>query len=70
MSPRLIRQQRLGVVLRSFTEIAQGIAPMLDPEQLAEFRSRAVALNNQAVFEIPAIVDELIGPRQRKRRKE
>ncbi len=57
----LIRQQRLGVVLSSFREIAHGIAPMLDPEQLAKFRSRTLALNNQAVFEIPAIVDELIG---------
>ncbi|HEV3114078.1 MAG TPA: hypothetical protein VGY99_26630 [Candidatus Binataceae bacterium] len=57
----LIRQQRLGMVLGSFKDIAQGIAPMLDPERLAGFRARVNALNNRAVFEIPAIVDELMG---------
>jgi UDP-N-acetylglucosamine:LPS N-acetylglucosamine transferase len=61
-----IEQQRLGVVLNSFRHIAQGIAPMLDPAQLAEFRARVSAQNNRAVFEIPAIVDRLIGaPRHR-----
>ena len=60
----LIRQQRLGVVLSSFRDIAQGIAPMLDPGQLAGFRARVKALNNQAVFEIPIIVDELMEQRQ------
>jgi hypothetical protein len=55
-----IEQQRLGVVLSSFRHIAQGIGPMLDPEQLAGFRARVSAHNNRAVFEIPAIVDELI----------
>ena len=56
----LIRQQRLGVVLGSFRDIAQGIVPMLDPEQLAGFRARVIGLNNRAVFEIPAIVDDLV----------
>jgi 1,2-diacylglycerol 3-beta-galactosyltransferase len=58
-----VRERQLGVVLSSFRDIAQGIAPMLDPEQLAGFRARVAALNNQAVFEIPSIVDDLIGDR-------
>jgi hypothetical protein len=57
----LIREQRLGVVLNSFADIAQGIAPMLDPARLADYRARVGALDNRAVFEIPAIVDTLIG---------
>jgi hypothetical protein len=55
-----IEQQRLGVVLSSFRHIARGIAPMLDAAQLAGFRARVGALDNRAVFEIPAIVDQLI----------
>lgn len=56
----LVAQQGLGVVLRSFRDIAQGIAPMLDPGHLADYRARVGALNNRAVFEIPEIVDGLI----------
>lgn len=59
-----IREQRLGIVLQSFSEIAGGIAPMLDPEQLANFRARVAAINNRAVFEIPDIVATLIASRR------
>ncbi|MGO9060866.1 MAG: galactosyldiacylglycerol synthase [Candidatus Binataceae bacterium] len=55
-----IREERLGIVLQSFREIAGGIAPMLDPEQLAGLRARVAAVNNRAVFEIPDIVATLI----------
>ena len=59
-------QNHLGIVLRSFGEIAKGVAAMLDPEQMARFRGRVNALNNQAVFEIPEMLDALIaqGPDQ------
>jgi hypothetical protein len=60
----LVREQGLGVVLESFAEIAEGITPMLDPATLAGYRARVTALNNRAVFEIPAIVDTLIGERR------
>jgi hypothetical protein len=59
-----IRQQRLGEVLRSFRDIARGIAPMLDAEQMAGFRERVGAHNNQAVFEIPTIVDKLLASQE------
>jgi hypothetical protein len=57
----MVAEQGLGVVLNSFRDIAQGIAPMLDPTRLLDYQSRVNALNNRAVFEIPAIVDALIG---------
>ena len=59
-----IREQRLGIVLRSFSEITQGVAPMLDPDQLAGFRARVAAVNNRAVFEIPEIVATLLDSRR------
>jgi len=55
-----VREEQFGVVLRSFAEIAEGIAPMLDEQQLAGFRNRVRVLKNRAVFEIPDIVDALI----------
>jgi hypothetical protein len=56
-----IARNRIGVVLHSFAEIATAIVPMLDAERLAQFRERAGALNNRAIFEIPGILDTIIG---------
>jgi Glycosyltransferase family 28 C-terminal domain len=55
-----ITQNELGVVLHSFAEIAIGLAPMVDSERLARFRSRIRALRNRAVFEIPEILAGLL----------
>jgi hypothetical protein len=57
---RWITQNELGVVLHSFAEIAIGLAPMVDPERLARFRSQIGALGNRAVFEIPEILAGLL----------
>ena len=57
-----IERNGFGVVLRSFSEIAAGVATMLDPRQLEHFRARAGASNNRAVFEIPDLLDALIAP--------
>lgn len=51
---------RVGVALHSFAEIATAIVPMLDPERLAEYRARASALNNRAIFEIPEILEMIL----------
>jgi 1,2-diacylglycerol 3-beta-galactosyltransferase len=55
-----IVQNELGVVLDSFADIAKGIAPMLDREQLTRFRAHAHGLNIRAVFEIPEIIETLL----------
>ena len=55
-----IERNQFGVVLRSFSEIPAGIAQMLDTQHLAHFRSRAKALNNRALFEIPNLLEALI----------
>jgi hypothetical protein len=55
-----IMQNRLGVVLRSFSDIRKALATMLDGEQMSRLRQRVNALDNRAVFEIPDILDALI----------
>lgn len=55
-----IERHQFGLILRSFSDIVSGIKQMLDPQRLAHFRSRVRAVNNQAVFEIPDLLEALI----------
>jgi hypothetical protein len=55
-----IREHQLGVVLKSFRDIAGGVRELLEPSNFERYRANAAALNNQAVFEIPEILDELL----------
>lgn len=55
-----VAAKRLGIVLRSFGEIAQGVEQMLQPGTFAELRANARAYSNRALFEVPAILDEVL----------
>ena len=55
-----IVENQLGVVLRTFAEVAAGILPMLDADRLASFREHVSAVNNRAIFEIPEIMARLL----------
>jgi 1,2-diacylglycerol 3-beta-galactosyltransferase len=56
-----VREQRVGIVLKSFDEIVNGVRELLEPATLAEFQGNVGALNNRAVFEIPEIFAKLLG---------
>ena len=55
-----IRENQLGVVLKSFREINAGLAELLDPTNFQRFRDNASAIENRAIFEIPDILDSLM----------
>jgi 1,2-diacylglycerol 3-beta-galactosyltransferase len=55
-----VAEKRLGIVLRSFEEIAQGLEHLLQPETFAELRANARRYSNRALFEVPAILDEVL----------
>ena len=55
-----VREQGVGVVLRSFREIASGVRELLEPVKYARLREAAAAQNNRAVFEIPDILEKLL----------
>jgi 1,2-diacylglycerol 3-beta-galactosyltransferase len=57
--------KQVGLVGRDFGQIAQTVEELLEPGNLARFRSNAAAVNNRAVFEIPNILNEIMekGPR-------
>jgi hypothetical protein len=56
-----VLEKRVGIVLKSFKEVAEGVRQMLEPATLAEFRKNVAAQNNQAIFEIPEILAKLLG---------
>jgi UDP-N-acetylglucosamine:LPS N-acetylglucosamine transferase len=57
-----VLENGVGVVLRSYNEIEQGVAKMLDTAEHAKFRFRLRSMNNRAVFEIPAMLEAMMSP--------
>jgi Glycosyltransferase family 28 C-terminal domain len=55
-----IMDNHLGIVIRSFSEIAKAIAGIIEEHQARRFRARIAMLNNRAVFEIPDLLDQIM----------
>ena len=55
-----VLEQQVGVVLKSFREINDGLRQLLQPENFAKFQANAAAIKNRAVFEIPEILESLL----------
>lgn len=56
-----VKEKGVGIVLRSFEQVVEGVKGMLDLAALAAFRKNVAALENRAVFEIPEILARLLG---------
>jgi 1,2-diacylglycerol 3-beta-galactosyltransferase len=57
-----VKEKRVGIVVKSFRQVADGVRQILEPANLAEFRKNVAALNNRAIFEIPEMLAKLLGP--------
>lgn len=55
-----VAEKRVGIVLKSFDDVADGVRQILEPATLAEFRKNVAALNNRAIFEIPEMLASLL----------
>jgi UDP-N-acetylglucosamine:LPS N-acetylglucosamine transferase len=55
-----VTEKRVGIVLKSFHEVVDGVRQMLEPARLAEFRENVAALDNRAIFEIPEMLAKLL----------
>jgi 1,2-diacylglycerol 3-beta-galactosyltransferase len=55
-----VLERQVGLVLRSFRQITQTVEELLDPANFARYRSNAAAMSNQAVFEIPGMLQEIL----------
>jgi Glycosyltransferase family 28 C-terminal domain len=56
-----VKEKGVGIVLKTFKDVADGVRRMLEPATLAEFRKNVAAQENRAVFEIPEILAKLLG---------
>jgi hypothetical protein len=55
-----VREKEVGIVVRSHRQVAGAVAELLKPGELAQFRARAGAMENRAIFEIPAIFEKIL----------
>jgi 1,2-diacylglycerol 3-beta-galactosyltransferase len=62
-----IQENRLGIVVRSFRDVARAVQQLLAPGNLAAYQARARQIHNRAVFQIPEILEEILrrGPADR-----
>jgi glycosyl transferase family 28 len=56
-----VKEKNVGIVLKSFKDVVNGVKQMLEPARLAEFRKNVAAQENRAIFEIPEILAALLG---------
>src|SRR6202140_2602745 len=55
-----VREKEVGIVVRSQRQVEGAVAELLKPGELAQFRARAGAVENRAIFEIPAIFEKIL----------
>ncbi|HLJ44918.1 MAG TPA: glycosyltransferase [Bryobacteraceae bacterium] len=55
-----VRERQVGVVLKSFREVNEGLAQLLTPGDFERYRANARGVQNRAVFEIPEILERLM----------
>jgi UDP-N-acetylglucosamine:LPS N-acetylglucosamine transferase len=55
-----ILEKEVGVVLPNFRNIGHAVGQMIEPRTLARYRTNATALENRAVFEIPAMLEKIL----------
>ncbi len=56
-----VKEKGVGIVLKSFRDVVEGVKQMLEPSAFAQFRKNVAAQENRAIFEIPEILAKLLG---------
>jgi 1,2-diacylglycerol 3-beta-galactosyltransferase len=55
-----IEEQGVGMVVKNFSQISRAVRELLEPQRYFRYRERTAATRNNAVFEIPAILDGIL----------
>jgi UDP-N-acetylglucosamine:LPS N-acetylglucosamine transferase len=55
-----VLEQQVGIVLKNFREIEPAVRQLLSDGRLPRMKQRMAGLNNQAVFEIPPILEQIL----------
>ncbi len=56
---RWVTEKRVGIVLRSFRKINEGVEKLLEPATFSEFCTNASAYQNRALYEISEFLEEI-----------
>jgi 1,2-diacylglycerol 3-beta-galactosyltransferase len=60
-----VREERLGLAVNSFNQVASAVRELLQPARYRRAKEAAAAQNNRAVFEVPEILDAILGESRR-----
>ena len=55
-----VTEKKLGTVLNSFRKINEGVEKLLEPAVFAEYRANAGAYKNNALYEIPEFLEQIV----------
>jgi 1,2-diacylglycerol 3-beta-galactosyltransferase len=55
-----IEEQGVGMVVHNFSRIGRAVREMLDPERYRQYRARVSAIRNNAVYEIPNVLNRIL----------
>jgi 1,2-diacylglycerol 3-beta-galactosyltransferase len=55
-----IQEREVGLTIPSFRQIRAAVETFLEPETFTRYRANVATIKNQAVFEIPAILNQII----------
>ena len=55
-----VREKQVGIVVPSHRHTAEAVAALLKPGELGQCRARTEAMENRAIFEIPAIFEKIL----------
>ncbi len=58
-----VREKQVGLVVGNFSTIVEAVSQLLEPENFCRFRGNAAAMENRALFEVPAILKEIVAGR-------
>jgi 1,2-diacylglycerol 3-beta-galactosyltransferase len=56
-----IEERGIGMVVKNFWLIGRAVRELLEPERYRRYRARVSAIRNTAVYEIPDILDAILG---------
>ena len=60
-----VTEKKVGIVLKNFRHIRDGVERLLEPTAFAEFSANARAYENRALLEIPEFLDHILDLHQR-----
>jgi hypothetical protein len=59
-----VKEKRVGIVLKGFRQVVEGVEELLEPATFAEFRTNAGAYTNHALMEIPDFLETIFEKHQ------